>query len=104
MTVLSSRGRFVPTGGCPTAVAERLCPGCGRLELPSFALRLEGAAVLLLRCEEVRGGGMGPPAVAAALGFMAGELLCVDGGCARGVLGELFDAPVEGRRARGACW
>jgi hypothetical protein len=27
MTVLSSRGRLVPAGGCPTAVAERLWTG-----------------------------------------------------------------------------
>ena len=47
---------------------------------------------------------MGPPVVAAALEFMAGEF-CVDwaNGCARGVLGALGDAPVEGRRARGDC-
>lgn len=80
-------------------MAERLCPGCGRLELPSFALRLELSAALLVRCEEVRGGGMGPPAV--ALGFMAGEF-CVDGGCARGALGVL-GAAFELRRDLGDC-
>lgn len=48
---------------------------------------------------------MGPAAAVAALGFMAGEL-CVDAvsGWARGVLGVVGDAPVEGRRARGDCW
>lgn len=92
-------------GGCPIAVAERLCAGCDLLELPcwrglsfaclrdcaAFAADAAGSSRTLsvreddwARCEEVLGGAMGP--VVAVL-FMAGEF-CVDAGsgCARGVV------------------
>lgn len=113
MTVLSSRGRFVPVGGWPTAEADLLCCGCDLLELPcwrglSFSLRRDCAALAAalaassrcdelpgVRCDEVLGGGMGPPVVAELL--VAGEF-CVEGGsgCARGVFSaELWETAGE---------
>jgi hypothetical protein len=104
MTVLSSRGRLVPAGGCPTAEADLLCWGCDLLELPvwrglSFSLRRAESSRCDeppgVRCEEVRGGGIGPLDVAVL--FMAGEF-CVEGGsgCARGVVSvELWETAGE---------
>ena len=98
MMVLSSRGRFVPAGGWPIADAERLWDGCegeGRdllappcwcgLSLPflrdwdaSCAARgVEGLAGV--RCEDVRGGGMGAPAVVTAAVAMWGDGCEVEG-------------------------
>jgi hypothetical protein len=115
MMALSSRGREVPTGGRPIAVADRLCPGCDLLELPGWrglfcALLLDSSRVLpacdelpavvvegCVRCDEVRGGAMGPLPLVVGVLFMAGEF-CVEGGsgCARGVFSvELCDAAGE---------
>ena len=112
MTVLSSRGRFVPIGVWPTAVADRLWPGCALLALPAWrglfcVLRLDSSRVLpacdepaaavaggWVRCEDVRGGGRGTVPLVVGVLFMAGEF-CVEGGsgCARGVFSvELCDA------------
>jgi hypothetical protein len=103
MTALSSRGKLVPTGGWPMAVAERLWPGCALLELLgcrelglSFSRRRDSSrvrlgcdevdAVLGVRCDDDLGGGMGPVPLVVAVLFIWGEF-CVDGGsgCARGV-------------------
>jgi hypothetical protein len=102
MTVLSSRGRLVPAGGWPTADADLLCCGCDLLELPvwrglSFSLRRDWLASEDpgVRCDDVRGGGIGPLEVAVL--FMAGEF-CVEGGSgwARGVVSvELLDTAGE---------
>jgi len=77
MTALSSRGRFVPVGGWPTADAERLCAGwegegfdllelpwCRGLSFPFLRVWAASGAVravegLVWRWDEVRGGGMG---------------------------------------------
>jgi hypothetical protein len=112
MTALSSRGRFVPTGVWPTAVAERLWVGCDLLEPPcwrglSFARRRESPCVLdeAVRCEVVLGGAEGPPAaVVGVLLFMAGD--CWARGVFRlglceavwGVVGVLGAVPLLGRR------
>lgn len=121
MTVLSSRGRFVPVGGWPTAEAERLCEGwegggrdlavlpCWRgLSLSfgflrdweaSWAVRgVDGLA--WLRCEEVRGGGMGAPAVVTAVAIWGvfRVVSFVDG--AAGPLREGLDESGEA----GCCW
>ena len=121
MTVLSSRGRLVPVGGWPIAVADLLCWGCDLLELPcwrglSLPLRrlwaalaaalavssrilsvvVEGPAAAA-RWDEVRGGAIGAVAADVAVVFMAGEFW-VDGGsgCARGVVRlELWEAAGE---------
>jgi hypothetical protein len=109
MTALSSCERFVPTGGWPIAVADRLCPGCGLLGCRGLfcALLLDSSRALpacdavvvegCVRCDEVRGGGWGPLLLVVGVLFMAGEF-CVDGGrgCARGVFSvEVYDAAGE---------
>lgn len=99
MTVLSSRGRLVPAGGWPTAEADLLCCGCDLLGWRGLSLSLRRDWLASdepgVRCEDVRGGGMGPLEVVVL--FMAGEF-CVEGGsgCARGVVSvELWDTAGE---------
>jgi len=88
MTALSSRGKLVPTGVWPMAVAERLWPGWALLELAggrelglSFSRRRDSSrarlgcdeedAELGVRCDEVLGGAMGPlPLVVAVVLFI----------------------------------
>jgi hypothetical protein len=107
MTVLSSRGKFVPVGGWPTAEADLLCEGwvgggLDLLEPPwrglSFgdwctflraSLSLEVAAEGWLRCDDVRGGGIGAALVEpkpAEAGVLTTGDVWVDGGraCPRG--------------------